>query len=49
MKRHNGNLVPSGSFCYKRKGNKEALEHFKQVIKIFPNRGHIFKNNLGNM
>ena len=29
-------------------GEKEALEHFKHVIKICPNRGHIFKNKLRN-
>ena len=27
-------------------GEKEALEHFKRVIKICPNRGHIFQNKL---
>ena len=27
---------------------EEGLEHFKQVIKICPNRGHVFMNKLGN-
>ena len=39
----------SASFRYKKEeSEKEALEHFKHVIKICPNRGHIFKNKLGN-
>ena len=40
------NLVANTSFCYKRKAKKEALEHLKHVIKISPNRGHIFQNKL---
>ena len=43
------NLVPSASFCYKRKSKKEALEHFKHVVKICPNRGHMFQNKLQNV
>ena len=32
----------------KRRRQKEALEHFKHVIAIGPNRGHIFQNKLLN-
>ena len=32
----------------KEEGEKEALEHFKHVIKICPNRGHIFQSELRN-
>ena len=41
------NLVSNASFRYKKR-QKEALAHFKHVIKIFPNRGHIFRNKLWN-
>ena len=34
------NLVTNASFRYKRKA-KKALEHFKHVMKICPNREHI--------
>ena len=29
-------------------GKKEALEHWKHLVKICLNRGHIFQNNLRN-
>ena len=29
-------------FSLSEEGEKEALEHFKHVIKVCPNRGHIF-------
>ena len=31
-----------------REGEKESLEHLKHVIKICPNKGHIFQNELRN-
>ena len=31
---------------YKPQNVKEALEHFKHVIKICPNRGHVLQNKL---
>ena len=33
---------PQRIFSLQEEGEKEALEHFKQVIKICPNRGHNF-------
>ena len=33
-------------FSLQEEGKKEAMEHFKHVINIFPNRGHIFQNKL---
>ena len=39
---------PQCIFSLREESEKEALEHFKQVIKICPNRGHIFMNKLGN-
>ena len=39
---------PQRIFLLQEEGEKEALEHLKQVIKICPNRGHIFQNNLKN-
>ena len=42
------NLVPAHLFAIKEEIEKEALEPFKHVITISPNRGHIFKNKLGN-
>ena len=41
------NLVPDASF--RKQEKKETLEHFKQVLKICPNREHIFQNKLRNM
>ena len=41
------NLVPSASFCSWGRW-KEALEHFKHVIDICLNRGHIFQKKLRN-
>ena len=41
-------LVPSASISYNRKAKKEALEHFRDVIKICSNREHIFQNKLRN-
>ena len=41
-------VVPSVSFRYKSKGEKEAMEHFKHVLKICPNRRHDFQNKLRN-
>ena len=35
-------------FSAARRKQKEDLEHFKHVIKICPNRGHIFQNELRN-
>ena len=35
-------------FAIQEEGTKEALEHFKHVIKIFSNIGHIFQNKLRN-
>ena len=35
---------PQRIFLLQEEGEKEALEHFKYVIKICPNRGHIFQN-----
>ena len=32
----------------KEEGEKETMKHFKDVIKICPNRGHIFRNKLWN-
>ena len=40
-------LVPIAFFRYK--GEKEAQEHFKQIIKICPDRVHIFRNKLRYM
>ena len=31
-----------------RESEKEALEHFKHMVKICPNRGHNFQNKLRN-
>ena len=42
------NLVPSASFCYKRKAKKDALQQFKHMITFCLNRGHIFQNKLRN-
>ena len=39
---------PQCIFSLKEEIEKESLEHFKQVIKICPNRGHIFMNKLMN-
>ena len=39
---------PQRIFSLQEESEKEALEYFKHVIKICPNRGHIFKNKLGN-
>ena len=39
---------PQRIFSLQEESEKEALEHFKHVIKICPNRGHIFKNKLAN-
>ena len=39
---------PQRIFLLQEEIEKKALEHFKQVIKIFPNRGHVFLNNLEN-
>ena len=39
---------PQRIFSLQEEGKKEALEHFRHVIKICPNRGHIFKNKLRN-
>ena len=39
---------PQRIFSLQEEKEKEALEHFKQVIKIGPNRGHIFLNKLLN-
>ena len=33
----------------KKEGKKEALEQLKLVVKVLPNRGHIFQNKLRNM
>ena len=33
---------PQRIFSLLEEGEKEALEHFKHVTKICPNRGHIF-------
>ena len=33
---------PQRIFSLLEEGEKEALEHFKHVIKVCPNRGHIF-------
>ena len=41
------NPDPSASF-FQEKGEKEALENFKHVIKICPNRTHIVQNKLQN-
>ena len=38
---------PSHLFAIRGK-QKESLEHFKHVIKICPNRGHIFQKKLRN-
>ena len=35
---------PQRIFLLQEEGEKEAPEHFKYVIKICPNRGHIFQN-----
>ena len=35
---------PQRIFSLQAESEKEALEHFKQGIKICPNRGHIFMN-----
>ena len=47
-----GKKDPSSSslvrFAIQEEGAKEALEHFKHVIKIFSNIGHIFQNKLRN-
>ena len=40
---------PQCTFSLQEEIEKEALENFKQVIKICPNRGHIFMNKLKNM
>ena len=37
------NLVRSVYLFVIKKGEIEALKHFKNVIKICPNRGHIFR------
>ena len=39
-------LAPNALFCHGSKAKKEALEHFKFGVKIFPNRLHIFQNKL---
>ena len=39
---------PQRIFLLYEEGKKEALEHFKHVIKIYPTRGHIFQNKLRN-
>ena len=39
---------PQGIFLLQEESEKEALERFKHVITIRPNRGHIFKNKLAN-
>ena len=36
-------------FPLQEESEKEALQHFKHVIKICPNREHIFQNKLRNM
>ena len=33
----------ASSFRYKMKAQEEALEHIRHMIKIWPNRGHIFQ------
>ena len=44
------NLVVSAYFRYKRKANKRPWNTiYKHVVKICPNRGHIFQNKLRNM
>ena len=40
---------PQRIFPLQEESEKEALEHFKHVIKICLNRGHIFQNKLRNM
>ena len=41
-------LRPQRICLLQEESKKKALEHFKHVIKICPNRGHIFKNKLEN-
>ena len=36
-------------FSLQEEGENKALEHFKHVIKICPNKRHIFQNNLRNI
>ena len=40
--------LPQLIFSLQEECEKEAMEHFTHVIKICPNRGHIFKNKLQN-
>ena len=40
------NLAPQCIFLLQEEGEKEALEHFKEVIKSCANRWHIFQNTL---
>ena len=40
----NGQHRPQRIFLLQEEVEKEALEHFKHVIKICLNRGHIFEN-----
>ena len=47
-KREKFKLYLLGNLFAIKKGEKKALKHFKHVIKICPNRGHIFQNKLQN-
>ena len=40
---------PHRIFSLQEEGENKALEHFKHSIKICPNKGHIFQNNLRNI
>ena len=39
-----GQSCPQRIFWPYKEGEKDALEYFRHVTKIFPNRGHIFQN-----
>ena len=46
--KHSQQLCPCCMFLLYEEGENEALEYFKCVIKIWPNREHIFQNKLRN-